>query len=307
MNLHQLNVFRSIVETGSFSRAAAQLRIAQSAVSYHVKALEDEVGRPLFLRYKTRISLTEGGRKLWEHVDKIFLAVEEARRDVCAAPGASELHFGLGVSSLCDQLPGFAARLREKYPSVCFHVAMGSTPQIVSLLRANTLDLGVISLPVSEPEISTTPLFYEEEDMLVVLPSEHLLAGRTELSPHDLRGLPLVLYHKNTATRASLDGFFHDAGFTPLVFMEIDREDAILELVRSGLGVTILPRCVFGHRTRDERLRFVRLQNAYLRREVGVAVHNVSRRSELVSVAIAFCRQRFRGAIAGLTTDVSLH
>jgi DNA-binding transcriptional LysR family regulator len=102
MNLHQLNVFKAIVETGSFSRAALQPHIAQSAVSYHVKALEAEIGEPLFLRVKTKVFLTEKGRRLRDHVEKIFQAVVEAQVDLCArarTPG-DELHFGLGVSAL---------------------------------------------------------------------------------------------------------------------------------------------------------------------------------------------------------------
>jgi len=105
MNLHQLNVFKAIVEAGSFSKAALQMHIAQSAVSYHVKALETEIGDPLFLRVKTKVFLTEKGRKLRAHVDKIFQAVVEAQVDVCACARTTggELHFGLGVSSLSNQ------------------------------------------------------------------------------------------------------------------------------------------------------------------------------------------------------------
>jgi DNA-binding transcriptional LysR family regulator len=298
MNLHQLSIFRAIVQTGSFSRAALQLRTAQSAVSYHIKALEGEIGKPLFLRYKTRISLTENGRKLWEHVEKIFCAVEEARRELCAdaPPDGGELHFGLGVSSLSEQLPAFARQLRAIYPAVCFNVVMGSTPQIVSLLDANSLDLGVVSLPVSEPHLLTTSLFYEEEEMLVVIANDHPLARFGELSPEDLRGLPLILYHKTTATRANLDRFFRETAITPLVFMEVDREDTIMELVRSGLGATILPRCVFGSRLQDDTLRFLRLRNAYLRREVGLALRKSTPRARLLDTAIELCHKHFCGS-----------
>jgi DNA-binding transcriptional LysR family regulator len=295
MNLHQLSVFRAIVETGSFSKAAAQQRIAQSAVSYHIKALETEIGRPLFLRNKARVSLTEKGLKLWEHVEKIFHAVDEAQRELCepAPAEGGEFHFGLGVSSLAEQLPGFARELREICPAICFHVVMGSTPQIVALLLANSLDVGVVSLPVSETDLVTTPLFYEEEEMLVVIGQDHPLAQHSELRPEDLRELPLILYHKGTATRSNLDTFFRQASITPNVFMEVDREDTIIDLVRSGLGATILPRCLFGNRLEHESLRFLRLRDAYLRRQVGLAMLNASFRPKLVEAAIALCRKHF--------------
>jgi DNA-binding transcriptional LysR family regulator len=298
MNLHQLNVFKAIVETGSFSRAALQLHIAQSAVSYHVKALEAEIGEPLFLRVKTKVFLTEKGRRLRDHVEIIFQAVVEAQVDLCArarTPG-DELHFGLGVSSLSDQLPDFIRHVKALCPEVCFRVVMGSTPQVLELLRAKSVDLGIVSLPVQDTDIAIQPLFYEEEDMLVVISKTSPLATHQELRPDDLRELPLILYNRTTATRANLDNFFRQSAITPLVFMEVDREDTIMTLVRSGLGATILPRCVLSGRQDDDSLRFLRLRNAYLRRDVGVALLKDGRHLPLVDTAIELCVQHFHAS-----------
>ena len=295
MNLHQLSVFRAIVEKGSFSRAASHLRIAQSAVSYHVKALEQEIDKPLFLRYKTQVLLTEKGRRLKEHVDKIFDAVDAARLDLCGdtSDAGCELHLGLGVSSLTDRLPLFAQQLRAACPKICFNVAIGSTPQIINLLKTKALDLGVVSLPVTEPEVETIPLFYEEEEMVVVISNGHSLAERAELTPHDLEGLPLILYDKSTSTRGSLDKFFEEAGITPVIFMEVNREDTILDLVRGSLGAAILPRCLFGPRFQDPKLSFLRLVGAYLRREVGIALIRSPHRLRIVDSAIGLCKKHF--------------
>lgn len=295
MNLHQLNVFRAIVETGSFSKAAAELCIAQSAVSYHIKLLEAEVGDPLFLRVKTRVYLTEAGKMLWKHVEKIFQAVEDAKRDILqrGQHQSGELHFGLGVSSLSDQLPGFLKHLKEICPRASFNVVMGSPPQILESILANKVDLGIVSLPVDSHDFATVPLFYEEEAMVVITHKESSLAGKTEISPQELVGLPLILYNKSTTTRSSLDQFFHDAKVTPFIFMEVDREETILSLVKSGLGATILPRCALGSHEENHVLRFVRLRNAYLRREVGVALLKSATRPYLVEQAIRLCRQHF--------------
>src|SRR5262249_24677220 len=148
-------------------------------------------------------------------------------------------------------------------------------------------------LPVEDADIATRPLFYEEEDMLVVVSSTSMQATQRELTPEDLRDLPLILYNRTTATRANLDYFFRQSGITPKVFMEVDREDTIMTLVRSGLGATILPRCVLSERRDDESLRFLRLRNAYLRRDVGVALLKDEVHSSLVDMAIELCRQHF--------------
>src|SRR5262245_26702373 len=298
MNLHQLQVFRAVVETGSFSRAATQLRLAQSAVSYHIKALESEIGSPLFSRVRTKVFLTEKGNRLRDHTEKIFQAVAAAERDLCGETSVgAELQFGLGVSSLSDQLPEYVRHLREIHPGVRFQLAMGSTPRMIELLRAGSVDLGVISLPIHEPDIRTITLFSEEEEMLVVVHWRSPLVKFAEISPFMLCGLPLILYNKTTATRASIDQFFQEAGISPTILMEVEREDTIMALVRSGLGATILPRCLLGTLQHDNLLRLLRLRNAYLRRRVGVAIQGNAHHSGLVDLAIQLCHQHFKGAV----------
>jgi len=299
MNLHQLNVFRAIVETGSFSKAAAELCIAQSAVSYHIKLLEAEVGDLLFLRVKTRVYLTETGKVLWKHVEKIFHEVEAAKKAIAemGEGHSGELHFGLGVSSLSDQLPGFLRHLKEICPRVSFNVVMGSSPQILESIRSNKLDLGIVSLPVESSDFETQPLFYEEEEMVVITRKESPQATKTEITPEELVGLPLILYDKSTATRSNLDQFFQEADVTPFVFMEVDREETMMSLVKSGLGAAILPRCVPGLHEENESFNFRTLKNAYLRREVGVALLKSATRPFLVEQALDLCRQHFQASM----------
>jgi DNA-binding transcriptional LysR family regulator len=298
MNLHQLGVFRAILETGSFSKAALELRIAQSAVSYHVKMLEEEIGQPLFTRMKGRALPTDKGQQLWKHAERIFATVAEAERELRLPVDSqwSDLHFGLGVSSLTPQLPRLLKALREIYPAIIFHLVMGSTPQIVEHLRAGRADMGVVSLPVLDDDITTTPLFYEQGQMHVVVPVGSTLAGRTEITVDMLEGLPLILYNKSTATRATLDKFFRDASLDPYVFMEIDREDTIMSMVKSVPGVTILPECVLQNAMEDEDVRCIPLRNAWLRREIGIALIRGAGPSRVVDVAVRLCRDHFRPA-----------
>jgi LysR family nitrogen assimilation transcriptional regulator len=183
VNLHQLTVFRAVVDSGTFSKAAAELRLAQSAVSYHIKALEEEIGAPLFSRVKTKVFLTEKGSRLREHTEIIFRAVADAERELCDAHSAAELQFGLGVSSLSEQLPEYIKHLQEIRPDVRFQLSMGSTPRIIELLRAGSIHLGVISLPIHEAGIRTITLFSEEEEMLVVTHPASPLTEFPEVTP----------------------------------------------------------------------------------------------------------------------------
>ena len=82
MKLHQLSVFRAVCETGSFSQAAARMQLAQSAVSYHIKALEKTIGSPLFRRVRTKVQLTQKGKRLAGHAERILELISEVERDM---------------------------------------------------------------------------------------------------------------------------------------------------------------------------------------------------------------------------------
>lgn len=296
MNLQQLTVFRAVCETGSFSQAAGRVRLAQSAVSYHVKSLEHDLGMALFKRVKTRVYLTDKGKQLAGHAERILDLVANVQREMRGSESLSgELRFGLGVSSLGSLLPSYVRRLKRACPGIRFRLTTGSTPQILELLHSGGADMGIVSLPIQDREIWTSALFYEEEDMLVVVGRKGPFARRSAISPAELKGVPLILYDRSTATRASLDDFFKLAGISPVIFMEADREETILSLVRSGLGATIFPRCFLSTHHHGDSLRLLRLRDAYLRRQVGVALPGAAPRTALVDVAVRMCHEHFHG------------
>jgi DNA-binding transcriptional LysR family regulator len=296
MNFQQLTVFRAVCETGSFSQAAARMRLAQSAVSYHIKGLEATLGGSLFKRLHTRVHLTAKGKQFASHAERILSLIAEVERDMTGGQDLSgELRFGLGVSSLNGLLPSYVRRLKKAGSGIRFRLTTGSTPQILELLHSGEADLGIVSLPIQDREIWTSALFYEEEEMMVVVSRKGPFARRTVISPQELEGLPLILYDNSTATRASLDDFCRLAGITPMVFMEADREETILDVVRNGLGATILPRCFLSTRHQEGSLRLLRLRNAYLRRQVGVALPGATPRSPLVNTAVRLCHEHFHG------------
>src|SRR5688500_16753789 len=124
MNLHHLYVFKVVVETGSFSKTASEMRITQSAISYHIKTLEAEIGEPLFFRSRAHVSLTEKGKVLWKHVEKIFAAVDAAKQELGVEIAPTELRFGSSVSTLTVQLPAFFKHLREVFPRLWFNLVV---------------------------------------------------------------------------------------------------------------------------------------------------------------------------------------
>jgi DNA-binding transcriptional LysR family regulator len=175
-------------------------------------------------------------------------------------------HFATGVTTLIYRLGPALRKVRKQFPQAEIHVTVGVTEQIVSGLLEGKFDLGLISLPVAEEQLSIMPLF--EEELLVLRPSTTVVRGGHvgSISASDLTSVPFLLYPKQSNMRSIIDQFFREIGLTPKVVMEADDTEAIKRLVEAGFGYSILPehalrgRQRFYHTLRIKRHRLMRRQ-----------------------------------------------
>ena len=186
MDLRQLRSFVAVAEELHFSRAAARLHLAQSALSAQVRRLEDEIGGPLLIRTTRRVALTPAGEALLGDAREVLAAAEHAlRRARARARGETGVIVvgSLGPASgglLAPTLAMFGGR----HPSVRVEVQAFDFTDTVDALRQRRADVAFLYLPLDEPDIVATPLL--EEPRVVVLPRGHLLATRPQLRPADL-------------------------------------------------------------------------------------------------------------------------
>jgi DNA-binding transcriptional LysR family regulator len=186
MELRQLRYFVAVAEELHFSRAASRLHLAQSALSAHVRRLENEVGGPLFIRTTRRVALTPAGEALLADAREVLAAADDAlRRARARARGETgAIVIGsLGPASgglLAPALAMFGGR----HPSVRVEVRAFDFTDTVNALRERRADVAFVYLPLDVPDIVTTALL--EEPRVVVLPRGHVLATRRELKPADL-------------------------------------------------------------------------------------------------------------------------
>ncbi|MBI3944321.1 MAG: LysR family transcriptional regulator [Armatimonadetes bacterium] len=240
MELFQLRSFLRAADEGSITRAAAALYLTQPAVTQHVRALERELGVPLFDRTGRGVALTPAGEALRRYARRSVALLAECRQVIAdlEAGETGRLVLGAGVTTSIFHLPGCLRALHEAHPGIDVVVRTGRSAHVTALALEREVDLGLVTSSVQHPDLRVLGLY--EEEILLVTPHDHPLAGRT-VTPREVAGAPLILFPEGTGFREYLARALADAGITPRVKMESDSVEAIKSFVAVGLGVSFLP------------------------------------------------------------------
>lgn len=251
LRLDQLHTFCRVVELGGFSAAAERLGISQPAVSLQVRQLEKRLGVRLVERVGKRAMASEAGKRLLSHARRIEDAVSEAL-DAVTAQGDDALgrvRIGTGATAAIYLLPPVLRDLRRRFPALEITVTSQNTVDVLKALEANTVDIGLVTLPAPGRAFAVTPLL--DDDFVAIASAEGEPLPKT-VTPALLAARPLILYETAGNTRRLADAWFARAGIRPTPVMDLGNVEAIKELVAAGLGVAILPGTAM--RRRGERL-----------------------------------------------------
>jgi DNA-binding transcriptional LysR family regulator len=239
MELRQLTYFEAVARLHGFTRAAGQLRVAQSAVSAQIRALEAELGTALFTRTTRRVALTQAGELLLARTRRVFGELDGARADL--AELAAVLHGRVTLGSMAVlggfDLPAALAGFHARYPGVSLALRTGLIAELLARLDAGEVDL--ILGPVHEdlPARFTARELVDEQVVLILPPGR---AAVRELA--DVRDEPFVCLPAGSGLRAILDRAAAGAGFEPRVQFETHSAASIRELVGAGLAVALVAR-----------------------------------------------------------------
>lgn len=241
MDLRQFEMFQAIVETGSFTKAGEKLFVSQSAISRQIKLLEEELGDQLFKRIHKRVYLTPTGDVLLQYCHRVF---RELRQLTAEISDLTQLRRGnlqlAGGMSVCTYLfPPLLKRYQDLYPNIELSIATGMTEEILRMLRANEVDLALLTLPYDEPGLEVVPAV--EEEMVLVMHSRHPLATRKEVSFADLVPYTFIHFEKGSNTRKLLDRIFEEEQVQFRNTMELQNVEITKPLVENGLGISIIP------------------------------------------------------------------
>lgn len=243
MDVHQLEVFLSVLETGSVTKGAERVHLSPAAVSLQLQSLSQHLQTELFVRSGRKLAPTAMAFRLAEQARTVIGQMRRIEADFQgeAKEDTRPFQFATGVTTLVYRLGGPLRMLRKQYPHIELHVTVANTEEIVAGLFDRRFDLGLISLPVSEKNLTTVPLF--DEDLLVVRPSPTRIRGGQigTIRASELARVSWLLYPKESNMRSIIDTFFARVGIEPHVVMEAADTEAIKRLVESGFGYSILP------------------------------------------------------------------
>ena len=266
LDVRHLRLVVAIAEWRSLTRASEELHLTQSALSHQLRDIESRLGTPLFLRLNRRMALTPAGERLLETARRVLaelVGVESAIRG-----GLKAVSVPLRLSTECytcyHWLPAVLKPFKARFPNVDISIAAGCTRRPLSALLEGQLELAIMSSTVRDARVAVKPLF--EDEMVAVMSPEHPLARAPFVRLADFRREKLITYvareDSHFVTRV-----LEPAGVIPRAIEPVQLTEAIIEMVRAGLGIAVLARWAVAPYLRDTSLRAVKVTADGLRRE----------------------------------------
>ena len=299
MDVRQLRYFAAIVASGSISRAAAELNVAQPALSLHVRNMEADLGVDLLHRTPQGVQPTEAGTILYRHARTILQQFEEAQREVKGSADEPSGEVRLGLPSGISRMVGVPIVLaaRERLPKVTVHIAEAMSGYVLDWLRLGRVDLALLYGVAEDRNLHSTGLL--TETLVLFGPAEGGEArpsGET-VGYRELAGLPLILPGTGNGLRDGVDeaAALHGIRLDPI--LEIDAFVAIRDVVERGIGYSILPAHLVAREVEEGRLAIWQLEPA-LKRTVHL-VRPTDRPPTLAAKATeALCRDVLRDLVS---------
>ncbi len=241
MNIQKYMAFISTVEYGSFTKAAKLLNYSQSGISRMINDLEKEWGISLLERGRSGVRLTSDGMKLLPYAKNVCREYQKLQTQVDELNGLQSglIRIGTFSSVATHWLPNVIKEFQKDYPNIEYELLLGDYTEIESWILEGRVDCGFLRLPTI-PELET--IFLEQDKLLVVLPEEHSMADCEYFPVKALADSPFLLLGKDENSEAA--EIFKRCGISPEIHFTTWDDYAIMSMVESGLGISILPELI---------------------------------------------------------------
>lgn len=266
-----LQVFCDIIETRSFSKAAARNFISQPAVSQQVKALEEQFHQKLIERSPQGIYPTEAGRLFFQGAREIlerYRTLERQMMDLTQSV-AGTIRVATVYSVGLHDLPPYIKRFIQSYPQARIHVEYSRTNKIYEAVRQNLVDIGIVAYPQEGRHLGVIPL--PSDELVIIVSTTHPLAEQN--GPVELKSLarqPFVAFEPDIPTRKAVDRLLHDHSIEVEIVQEFDNVETIKRSVEADVGVSIIPRRTAQMEVRAGTLAALPMADLKVERPVGV-------------------------------------
>jgi DNA-binding transcriptional LysR family regulator len=261
VEIGQVEAFLAVGTFGGFRRAADALRVTQPAISARIRALEQSLGVPLFVRSQTGLSLSAAGRAFRPHAEQLLHAVALARQavhDLRPASG-SALQIAAALSICTYVLPDVLKRFQAAHPKVMITVRSGHSKEVLEMVLGGQAEIG-LARSLQHPEVETLSL--RDDPLVLVARPDSQVARARRVRLEDVAGQPLVFFDRGSSDWTLTHGLFRRAGLVPNVVLEVETIETAKRMVERGMGLAFLPHLAVVNEIRRRRLVGLELSDA---------------------------------------------
>ena len=300
MDFDQLETFLEVARLSSFSRAAEKRFRTQPAISSQIRSLEEEVGAKLLDRSGGKVSLTASGKLFLKFAEEML----EARKMMLTAVAENEripkgeIVVGANEGTCLHILPEVFAEFKKQYPDVNISITRSDYGKILESVIDNSVDFGVVSLPVNDPRL--TVVLIHRDELVVIVPARHPLAKLKSVTIAEAAGFPLIV-PKAGHTRDALENLFYERKLKPRYTMELDSSELLKRFVAADAGIGFIARSNVLEDVRANALVAIPISDATIRRDLAL----VFRKDKALSrAALAFIDTTVRLKTVDATASV---
>lgn len=253
LDLDSLLIFKSVVDCGSITKAAAQLNRVQSNITTRVKNLEKRLDVKLFARQGGKLTLTPEGHLLLSYAERLLRLSSEAEAALLNKTPRGTLRLGTLESTAAARLPPLLSRFHDRYPDVHIELVTGTSSKLLGHVQRFEVDAALISEPFHTPEFETQEAFVEELVLIAPKKAVNVLANE------QLHRCTMIAFSTGCSYRRILEEWLSSMGVTPSRVLELASYHAIVACVSAGSGIAIMPRSVLKAVHAEEQLQVLAL------------------------------------------------
>lgn len=254
MELYQLEQFKTAAELSHITKAARLLHISQPALSKNIRALERELGYPLFDHIGKTIRLNKNGEILLKYTRDILESVGNIHRELAEQNGVSDSSISLCVKAASKLLPEILRGFLQTHENVRFSVSQFS----LAAETGQSFDFTIDSSLSASSSGESLPLL--REDLLIALPANHRLASGLDVDLSELKEESFISLQKGMGLSTIMNYYCQLSGFSPRIIFESDSPSTLRSLIHLGLGIALIPRLTWPG-LEDDTIRLLPVRN----------------------------------------------
>lgn len=295
LNFHQLHIFYTVAEKGSFSAAAQALHMTQPAVTMQVQSLEDYFGTKLFQRSTKRIELTEAGGTLMPFAQRSIDLIRDTDSHMSKFTSQLKGRLLLGASLTIGEyiLPRLLGPFGQEFPHISISMKVINTAQIMDDILNHQLNFGLIEAPVNHPDMHMEAVMSDE--LRLIVGKSHPLAGMKQVELEDVLQFPFVLREQGSGTRLVMEEQLKKKQIDPAdlkIIMELGSTGAVKSAVEAGLGISFVSGTSVRHEVALGLIHTIPIRDVRFKRQF----YSIYLKSALLSISavtfLTFLRER---------------